>query len=266
MDLHAQAQQAFRSRDFAMAEQLLLKCLEQTPNDAVLLMRLGQVHMAQGNFEESFDYLRTSQKQDPHNQDVYRSIGMAIRMSGMIDLGISYLGIMLTYAPLALQPQIHLTLAEFFAVKGDHISLKNSLLLLAKLPSDNPRMEIRLCLEVHDREGIKRIGNREPALVDLAQGLFYEQTHPQRAIEFLLKSTCADFWEADLALYRLTGSHKHIQDALGKASKTAEVILEVVLQQEKSDGVRTTIERIAQSPLVFDSVRRKAQQIITDQG
>ena len=94
MDTQKQAQQAFRNRDFATAEQLLLECLEQQPEDAIILMRLGQVHMAQGNFEESFTFLRRSQREDPQNPDVYRSLGMAIRMSGLIDLGISYLGIM----------------------------------------------------------------------------------------------------------------------------------------------------------------------------
>ena len=64
------------------------------------------------------------------NTDVYRSMGMAIRMTGKIDMGISYLGMILAHSPMMLQPQVHLTLAELFAAKGDSDSLRSSLLLL----------------------------------------------------------------------------------------------------------------------------------------
>ena len=259
MDLQLKAQQAFRNKDFETAEQLLLQCVEQKPNDAIILMRLGQVYMAQAKFQESFDSLRKAQQQDPQNPDVYRSLGMAIRMSGLIDLGISYLGTMLTYAPLILQPQVHLTLAELFAVKGDDISLMNSLLLLEKLPPvDNPRMVLRLWGEIHNIEGMKRFTSQYSSLSDLAYGLIHEQSNSSLAIEFLQKGTCSDFWEADLCLYRLTGESIYLSNAHMKAPKTAEVLVEVAKEQNNMD----VLQKISVSPVVFSSVRRRAQQIL----
>ena len=259
MDIQTQAQQAFRNRDFTTAEQLLLQCLVEYPDDAMILMRLGQVHMAQGNFQESFDFLRQSQRVNPQNPDVYRSIGMAIRMSGLIDLGISYLGTMLTYAPLLLQPQVHLTLAELFAVKGDNISLKNSLLLLEKLPqAENPRMELRLWSELNDHDGMQRCAERYPSLADLVQGLQNEQSNPTLSIAYLQKESCVNFWEADLGLYRLTGTSRHLENAYAKAPKTAEVIVVLAEAKRQLDVLR----RLSQSPVVFASVRKKAQNIL----
>ena len=259
MDTQKQAQQAFRNRDFATAEQLLLECLEQQPEDAIILMRLGQVHMAQGNFEESFTFLRRSQREDPQNPDVYRSLGMAIRMSGLIDLGISYLGIMLTYAPLVLQPQVHLTLAELFAVKGDSISLKSSLLLLEELShTEDPRMELRLWCELNDSAGMLRFAKRHPVLADLVHGLLHEVSNPALAAEFFQKESCAEFWEADLGLYRLNGTFGHLENAFKKASKTAEVIVHLAEYEQQVD----TLKKLSLSPVVFYSVRVKAQKIL----
>lgn len=259
MDIQTQAQQAFRDRDFTTAERLLLQCLENHPDDAIILMRLGQVHMAQGNFQESFDFLKQSQRSNPQNPDVYRSIGMAIRMSGLIDLGISYLGTMLTYAPLLLQPQVHLTLAELFAVKGDTVSLMNSLLLLENLPqAENPRMELRLWCELNDHDGMQRCAERHPSLADLVQGLRSEQSNPILAVEYLQKESCAAFWEADLGLYRLTGTLRHLENAYSKAPKTAEVIVLLSEANRQLD----TLKRLSQSPVVFLSVRQKAQEIL----
>lgn len=261
MDVLLQAQQAFRNRDFDTAEKLLVQCLEQSPDDATILMRLGQVHMAQGNFEDSFVFLRRSQKQDPHHPAVYRSIGMAIRMSGLIDLGISYLGTMLTYAPLLLQPQVHLTLAELFAVKGDIISLKNSLLLLENIPpTDNPRMELRLWKEIIDTEGMKRMAQRYPSYSDLVYGLVNEQSQSSVAIEYLKRESCGKFWEADLGLYRMTGTFRHLQSAHKKAPKTAEVIVELATSQRDFE----TLQRLSKSPVIFDSVRQQALKALHD--
>lgn len=261
MDILQNAQQAFRERDFERAEDLLSQALEQDPNNAVILLRLGQVHMAQGNFEESLHFLRSSQKNDPNNPDVYRSFGMAIRMSGMIDLGISYLGIMLTYSPLTLQPQIHLTLAELFAAKGDRISLRSSLLILEQFPSENPRMELRLWQELCDVEGMRRLASRDDSIHDLAMGIVFVDSNPQEAFSFLSAPSCSEMWEADLALYQITKEEHYLQKAYTKASKTAEVLVEVAhLQQEQG---LVLLQQLTNSPIVFASVRTKAQRYLS---
>jgi tetratricopeptide (TPR) repeat protein len=262
MDILKEAQQAFRNRDFPKAKTLLTQALENDPENSILLMRLGQVHMALGNFEESLDALRKSQKQDPHNPDVYRSIGMSIRMSGLIDLGISYLGIMLTYAPLVLQSQIHLTLAELFAAKGDRESLRSSLLLLEKIPSNNPRMVLRLWKEILDTNGMKRLAARAPEIHDLAMGIALENTSPQEAEAFLSASTCTTFWEADLALFRLRSTRIYLENALKKAPKTAEILVEQAILDQADSSQQEILYRISGSPVVFASVRQQAKENI----
>ena len=259
MDEQSQAQRAFRNRDFATAETLLLQILESNPEDGIVHMRLGQVYMALGDFEKCFQHLRNAQRCNPKNPDVYRSLGMAIRMSGSIDLGISYLGTMLTYAPLVLQPQVHLTLAELFAVKGEHTSLLNSLLLLEKLPpSNNPRMELRLWNELKDTEGMKRLSFRYPQLEDLCKGFLCEESDERASKEYWLRSSCREMWEADLGLYRITNDIEYLYRAQQKAPKTSDVIAEVA----KAQGDRPTLEKLSQSPVVFQSIRLGALQFL----
>ena len=57
-DLLNRAQTAFRERKFQQAQQLLERAVEASPQDPMLCLRLGQVHMAQGNVEETLSFLR----------------------------------------------------------------------------------------------------------------------------------------------------------------------------------------------------------------
>ena len=263
MSALAEAQAAFRSRDFDRAEKLLSVELKNNPTDPTLLLRMGQVCMAQGKFLESIESLRAAQKHSPDDPKVYRSLAMAIRMSGQVDLGISYLGVMLTRASLVLQPQIHLSLAELFAAKGDHESLRNSLQLIGQLPVHDARMELRLWAELADVKGMRSVSVRAPERVDLIMGLSYEEENPSKAEELLLRSSCSSCWEAQIALYRLRKESIYLQKAHQLAPKTAEVLVYVCAVSLPNSQAQETLQSISKSPVVFASVRQKAQGFLT---
>lgn len=258
-----EAQKAFRERNFRKAEELLAVALQDNPQDAVPLLRLGQVYMAQGMFSKSLDHLRRAQKLDPQNHAVYRSMGLAIRMSGQIDLGISYLGVILSNSPMMLQPQVHLTLAELFAAKGDCEALKNSLLLLEKIPSENPRMELRLWCELEDSDAMLRVAKNHPKIQELAKGLAYEQSNAIEAQRYLLSSSCLEYWEANLALFRLTNSKEFLDQAFQQAPQTAEVLL-YRSQYMPFEERKNLLERLGSSPVIFASIRRDASRLLKE--
>ena len=69
------------------------------------------------SFEDIWSSLQASQKYNPTDPEVYRTMGRIIRMKGDIDLGIAYL-LSLTMIPIGTAPHIYITLAELISCRG----------------------------------------------------------------------------------------------------------------------------------------------------
>ena len=71
----------------------------------------------QVSFDEIWSSLREAQKYNPSDPEIYQTMGRIIRMSGNIDLGITYL-LSLTMTPIGTAPQIFISIAELLACRG----------------------------------------------------------------------------------------------------------------------------------------------------
>ena len=58
-----------------------------------------------------------AQKYNPSDPEIYQTMGRIIRMSGNIDLGITYL-LSLTMTPVGTAPQIFISIAELLSCRG----------------------------------------------------------------------------------------------------------------------------------------------------
>ena len=71
----------------------------------------------QVSFDDIWSSLREAQKYNPSDPEIYQTMGRIIRMSGNIDLGITYL-LSLTMTPIGTAPQIFISIAELLACRG----------------------------------------------------------------------------------------------------------------------------------------------------
>ena len=69
------------------------------------------------SFDDIWSSLRAAQKYNPSDPEIYQTMGRIIRMSGNIDLGITYL-LSLTMTPVGTAPQIFISIVELLACRG----------------------------------------------------------------------------------------------------------------------------------------------------
>ena len=185
-------------------------------------------------------------------------------MSGSIDLGISYIGSLLGYTPLTLRPQMHLSLAELYAAKGENAELRAVLELLANLPPHDLRLELRLWGELQDPSVLLAFSKRDIPLPlrHLALGLSKEHQNPKEAVTELKKAAQEDLWEAYLGLYRILKEDSYLHTAARLAPKTAEVGLYTAQVALPDPQAKAYLLDLSSSPVVFAQVRKAAHKIV----
>ncbi len=279
------AQMAFKRRNFDLAASIITDITAAEPENAEAWLRLGQVLTAKGNIQGALDALEKSQKFDPDNPAVYRTMGTVIRMTGNIDMGLSYLGSVMILTPTLLAPEVHLTIAELQAAKGDKEELRNVLEVLMNMPAVNLRMQARLWQELEDAQGLLRIAERltEPTEKLCARGMASRlKGDTEEALKLQLQAAEREnpTWEAlneaaNLLLQKgqLMAASQMADRALQLAPRTGETLLTRSLIQQKieksgsghlSESTRTALERLAGSPAIFEGVRTRARQALAD--
>lgn len=79
-DLAAEADQAYRDRDYERAEQACLKILMREPKNHKYMTRIGQVYQEMGNLEDAKEAFESAKKLDPKNFFVLNRLAEVERM------------------------------------------------------------------------------------------------------------------------------------------------------------------------------------------
>lgn len=154
------SQELFQTRQFSEAETCLKAILADAPENHDAQLGYALVLLMLSRPDESWTYLKQAQKSKPDNPKVYQAIAMLMRMTGAIEQGITYLQLQMTTSPMLINPQVHVTLAELYAAKGDSEAIQTLLEFLKHLPLTAHRQQFWLYREVKDSDGIEALGQR----------------------------------------------------------------------------------------------------------
>ena len=267
-----EAKKQFQNRQFERSISILQPYLKIHPDSGEGWMGLGLSLICSGSAVEGIDALKKAQQCDPNNPKVYQASAMILRLFGRVKEAISYLQTAAIFAPVLLQPEIHLSLATLQACLGDKEAIQLELQLLAKLQLIEPRKQLELYQEAQDFAGLKLFVERLSGDVKmLGAAVLLEETDQHRAEELYL-SLCgneSELWEAYEYLARMYWELKqdHIgQEFLRKAQtlapQTAKVQLTSALYHVHKDpaAAKLQLQKLASYPGIFHSTRENARQ------
>ena len=269
------SQELFQSRQFSEAETCLRAILAEVPENHDAQLGYALVLLMLSRPDESWTYLKQAQKSKPDNPKVYQAIAMLMRMTGAIEQGITYLQLQMTTSPMLINPQVHVTLAELYAAKGDSEAIQTLLEFLKHLPLTAHRKQFWLYREIKDADGIEALGLRveDQGFRNLCNGQaaairgdsdLANQYH-QWAIE-----ANPNLWEAQLALAgspktRVSQAQQLLMQAKKMAPQTAEVhisMAEWLYRSNQETEAYALAKRLSESPAVFHSIRQRAETIL----